>query len=171
MTTPESDAESLTRAPGGARGADRHSPVIVAVSTPAVGLRVAWDDTATDEQGYLVSDQPDADQLVRRLHRVLRSRRVVTAPPGAAPGILDSMFARIGLPARPWAIPVLDLSTYAAGALGYPIQHPLSLRRLCELLGVSRVDLSVTCTVDAVAACMRALRDLGQDRRTEVRSE
>ncbi|WPH57802.1 hypothetical protein [Mycobacterium phage WXIN] len=121
------------------------------------GLRrdmLSWADTSREYGGLanalrgnvLAGSNPTFDS--RLLSKINLSRW---------PG--DSSF----LLGAPWHHRLLDLSAYAAGVLGLPLEELPGLHTVCEYLGVENDDPhSALADARATAECFRQLREIGK---------
>ncbi|ATS92996.1 DnaQ-like DNA polymerase III subunit [Mycobacterium phage Superphikiman] len=67
---------------------------------------------------------------------------------------------------RPWHHRLLDLSAYAAGVLGIPVEELPGLHKVCELLGVVNEEAhSALGDARATAECFRILQALAKQNR------
>lgn len=117
-----------------------------------------------------IAGQPvDLDySATHALHIALRGNVLAGSAPGFDAGFLSRLFRDAGFADdEPWYRHTVDLGVYAAGVLGYDPADALTLREVCEALGVERDEADRhTAFGDAkiTAYCLGLLRDIATSR-------
>ena len=92
------------------------------------------------------------------LHTWLQGNVIAGSNPRFDANILSRVFRNLGLDPEPWHHRLLDLSAYAAGALGIPVTEIPGLATVCKLLGVTfEPDHTAYGDVAATRACFHEI--------------
>lgn len=95
------------------------------------------------------------------LHNMLLGNTMAGSNPRFDANLLAQVFRNMGLDPEPWHHRLLDLSAYAAGALGLSLTELPGLAKVCELLRVPNPDEhSAMGDVLATRACFMRLDEM-----------
>jgi DNA polymerase-3 subunit epsilon len=87
-----------------------------------------------------MATQSATSEFYELLHELLLGNTIAGSNPRFDANILANQFLKMGLQPEPWHHRLLDLSTYAAGALGLPMDELPGLQKVCDILEVPFPD-------------------------------